>query len=108
MSVSCSDFFELYWLLKLLNDEMNHYLTKHRVRLGLSASEFQILWIVSLSNGATFLEIARLTGQTKKQIQEIVVSLEADGLVQRICHKDSRLCTIAATLEGTTSWMSYP
>lgn len=102
MSVSCSDFFELILLLKLLNDEMDYYLAKHSLRLGLSVSELQILWIVSFSNETTFLEIARLTGQSKEQIREIVAALEADGLVQRVYQNDSRRCTLAATHEGRT------
>jgi DNA-binding MarR family transcriptional regulator len=100
VSVSCNDFFELLLLLKLLNDEVNHYFGKYSLRLGLSLSELQILWIVSLSNETTFLEIARLTGQSKNEIREVVTALEADGLVQQIHHSDSPRCTIAATHEG--------
>ena len=100
MTWSSGDLFETFVTSLLVEKEINHYLSKQAVRLGLSLQEFQVLWIVANSEELVLTELAMITTQSKDELQGVVTSLEADGLIFGTCNGISRKRVYRVTQEG--------
>lgn len=94
------DLFELSFASFLVSNEINYCLSKHAVRLGLSLLELQVLWTIVRFGETTMIDIARLTARPKNEFAPALESLEADGLVAKIYHEETKKCLIAVTAQG--------
>lgn len=94
------DIFEFYFVFNLLHNEMERCLNRSASYLGLSVLELQVLWIASSAKMATIADMARITTHTKEELEEVVIGLEQDNLVERVCFEESYYTFIQTSDRG--------
>lgn len=101
MSGLSTDLLKLFFTCISIQKEIEYCLSKQALRLGLSILELQVLWIIASSpEDLNIRNISIVTARPKEELQSVVESLEADGLVTRIRECGSRKGTAIVTLEG--------
>ncbi len=98
--MSIDNLFKVSLASKLIDKEVSYHLLRQALRLGLSALELQVLWVVYSSGELVMLDIAAATGYGTQELQPIIEALEAEGLVTEVCFCDSHKRVIAISEKG--------
>lgn len=86
--------------LRLLWDEISTNWGKLARDMGLTLTEVQILWIISLSHSSTVTEVAYCLQRDKGTVSKSIYSLEQNGLIQRSEGEDRRFYDFTVSEKG--------
>lgn len=98
--LTSSDLFEVFFASLAVHKEIEHFLTKQVLKLGLTLVELQVLWVVTVSGETVMTDLALLVSRSKNELQAVVHSLEADELIIKVSNSDSRFFVLKATSKG--------